>query len=73
MVDFGGYHQIAGLLKASENTCRLVVMKKPRIGTSAFTARGWDGTFYPRGTKRSDYLSYYAQRFDIAEIDSTFY
>jgi|SRR6266850_352536 len=49
-------------------------MKEPRIriGISAFTARGWDGTFYPRGTKPSDYLSYYAH-FDIVEVDSTFY
>lgn len=50
-------------------------MEEPRIriSTSAFTARGWDGTFYPRGTKTSDYLSYYAQHFDIVDVDSTFY
>src|ERR1700736_3969476 len=44
-----------------------------RIGTSAFTAAGWPGTFYPHGLKSSDYLSYYAQHFDVVEIDSTFY
>ena len=44
-----------------------------RVGTSAFTAAGWPGTFYPKNVKRADYLSYYAQHFDAVEIDSTFY
>ena len=44
-----------------------------RIGTSAFTAAGWSGTFYPKRLKPADYLSYYAQHFDTVEIDSTFY
>ena len=44
-----------------------------RVGTSAFTASGWRGTFYPRNLKSADYLSYYAERFDVVEIDSTFY
>jgi uncharacterized protein YecE (DUF72 family) len=44
-----------------------------RVGTSAFTATGWQGTFYPRSLQSADYLSYYAERFDIVEIDSTFY
>jgi len=44
-----------------------------RIGTSAFTAAGWSGTFYPKRLKSADYLSYYAQHFDAVEVDSTFY
>ena len=44
-----------------------------RIGTSAFTAAGWPGTFYPSEVKPSDYLSYYSQHFDTVEVDSTFY
>ncbi len=44
-----------------------------RIGTSAFTAAGWPGTFYPEGMKSSDYLSHYTQHFDTVEVDSTFY
>ena len=44
-----------------------------RIGTSAFQADGWNGAFYPKGTKPADYLSYYASRFDTVEVDSTFY
>jgi hypothetical protein len=34
------------------------------IGTSAFTAAGWPGTFYPVGMKPADDLSYYATVFD---------
>jgi hypothetical protein len=35
-----------------------------RIGTSAFTAAGWEGSFHPVEMKLADYLSYYATRFD---------
>jgi uncharacterized protein YecE (DUF72 family) len=42
-------------------------------GTSSFTASGWQGTFYPRGLKAAEYLSYYGQHFSSVEIDSTFY
>jgi len=44
-----------------------------RVGTSAFTAAGWEGSFYPAGMKPSEYLSYYATKFDTVEVDSTFY
>jgi uncharacterized protein YecE (DUF72 family) len=44
-----------------------------RLGTSSFTAAGWDGTFYPRGLKSADRLAFYAEHFDTVEIDSTFY
>jgi uncharacterized protein YecE (DUF72 family) len=43
------------------------------LGTSAFTAAGWQGTFYPEGTKSSGYLTYYASKFKTVEIDSTYY
>jgi uncharacterized protein YecE (DUF72 family) len=43
------------------------------LGTSAFTAAGWSGNFYPEGLKQEDYLTFYAQRFKTVEIDSTFY
>jgi uncharacterized protein YecE (DUF72 family) len=43
------------------------------IGTSAFTAAGWEGSFYPDGMKPADYLNYYAQKFDTVEVDSTYY
>ncbi len=44
-----------------------------RLGTSAFTAAGWEGSFYPATLKPADYLTYYAERFDTVEVDSTFY
>jgi len=43
------------------------------LGTSAFTASGWSGSFYPVGMKPSDYLSFYATKFRTVEIDSTYY
>jgi uncharacterized protein YecE (DUF72 family) len=46
---------------------------KLHLGTSAFTAAGWEGSFYPSGMKPADYLTYYATKFDTVEVDSTFY
>ena len=43
------------------------------VGTSSWTAKGWLGTFYPSGTKQSDFLIHYAKRFSTVEVDSTFY
>ena len=43
------------------------------LGTSAFTASGWEGTFYPTGMKAAEYLRHYATRFPTVEVDSTFY
>jgi Protein of unknown function DUF72 len=43
------------------------------LGTSAFTAAGWPGSFYPIGMKSSDYLTYYTSKFRTVEIDSTYY
>jgi uncharacterized protein YecE (DUF72 family) len=48
-------------------------MAEIRIGTSAFTAAGWAGSFYPKGMKSTEYLSFYATRFDAVELDNTFY
>ena len=44
-----------------------------RLGTSAFTAAGWPGTFYPPGIKSQDYLAYYSRKFDSVEVNSTLY
>ena len=44
-----------------------------RLGTSSFTADGWNGAFYPKGMKSADYLGFYSSRFDTVEVDSTFY
>jgi uncharacterized protein YecE (DUF72 family) len=44
-----------------------------RIGTSGWTYPSWRGAFYPRALRRQDWLAYYAQHFDTAEINATFY
>src|SRR5437667_12511541 len=66
------------LEKASELAGKLKVdrpFSAPGIllGTSAFTAAGWEGSFYPRGMQSRDFLSYYATQFATVEVDSTFY
>ena len=43
------------------------------LGTSAFTASGWEGSFYPKGMRSTDYLAFYATQFATVEVDSTFY
>jgi uncharacterized protein YecE (DUF72 family) len=48
-------------------------MAEIRMGTSAFTAAGWKGSFYPRGIKPAEYLSFYATRYNTVELDNTFY
>jgi uncharacterized protein YecE (DUF72 family) len=44
-----------------------------RLGTSAWSNPSWEGVFYPRGAKASDYLGLYARKYDCVEIDNTFY
>ena len=43
------------------------------LGTSSFTASGWEGSFYPLGMRQKDFLRHYASQFRTVEIDSTFY
>jgi uncharacterized protein YecE (DUF72 family) len=43
------------------------------LGTSSWTAAGWETAFYPPKTKQADFLPFYAGRFNSVEIDSTFY
>lgn len=43
------------------------------IGTSGWSYDDWVGPFYPPGTPKAAYLSLYADRLDIVEVDSTFY
>ncbi len=44
-----------------------------RVGTSAFTAVGWAGPFYPDGMQPRDFLTYCATKFNTVEVDGTFY
>ncbi len=44
-----------------------------RIGNSGWSYKEWVGTFYPKGSSSSRFLSEYFQHFDTVEINSTFY
>ena len=43
------------------------------IGTSGWQYRHWDGSFYPREIPKPGQLSYYAERFQVVEVNATFY
>ena len=43
------------------------------LGTSSFTADGWQGYFYPPGMQTRNFLPYYATKLKTVEIDSTYY
>jgi uncharacterized protein YecE (DUF72 family) len=43
------------------------------IGCSGWSYSDWEGAFYPPGTDPSDYLAFYADRFPVVEVDSSFY
>ena len=65
--------ELAGNLANSLNLERPCSEPGLLLGTSAFTANGWTGAFYPRGMKPPDFLNYYSTKFKTVEIDSTSY
>lgn len=48
-------------------------MKGVWIGTSGWHYPHWRGSFYPHALRKSDWLGYYAERFDSVEINNSFY
>ncbi len=44
-----------------------------RVGTCGWSYKEWSGVFYPAGLSAGDYLAYYADRYPVVEVDSTFY
>lgn len=44
-----------------------------RVGTSGWVFDDWAGAFYPLRVPRSRWLEYYAARFPIGELNSTYY
>lgn len=44
-----------------------------RIGCSGWSYPEWEGPFYPPGMAPGEYLEFYADRFPVVEVDSTFY
>ena len=43
------------------------------LGTSSWTAEGWEGTFYPANIPESQWITHYAKKFSTVEVDATFY
>lgn len=44
-----------------------------RIGTSGFSYSDWRGRLYPRGIMDGDMLPFYAERFSMVELNSSYY
>lgn len=43
------------------------------VGTSGWHYKHWIGPFYPEGMRAEEMLAFYAARFDIVELNNTFY
>jgi uncharacterized protein YecE (DUF72 family) len=43
------------------------------LGTSGWQYRHWRNTFYPQGGAQSRWLEFYAERFQIVELNNSFY
>jgi uncharacterized protein YecE (DUF72 family) len=48
-------------------------MHPVRLGTCGWSYKEWAGVFYPKGLAPGDFLSFYAERYPVVEVDSTFY
>ncbi len=43
------------------------------VGTSGYSFKDWVGPFYPAGMKPSEFLGFYAERFPVVEVNTTYY
>ncbi|MEL7832432.1 DUF72 domain-containing protein [Fodinibius sp. Rm-B-1B1-1] len=43
------------------------------IGTSGWSYKDWENSFYPDGLPQNDYLAYYSSQFDTVEVNATYY
>lgn len=48
-------------------------MHPVRLGTCGWSYKDWAGVFYPSGLASADYLSFYATRYQVVEVDATYY
>ncbi len=48
-------------------------MHPVRVGTCGWSYKEWSGVFYPPELDAHDFLSAYAARYPVVEVDSTFY
>ena len=44
-----------------------------KVGTSGFSYADWKGYFYPRVMQERDMLAFYAERYPMVEVNSTYY
>jgi uncharacterized protein YecE (DUF72 family) len=44
-----------------------------KLGTSGWSYKDWVGSFYPARTPSTKWLAHYASKFNVVEVDSTFY
>jgi uncharacterized protein YecE (DUF72 family) len=44
-----------------------------RVGTAGYGYHDWSPSFYPPNLVHEEYLSYYSERFDCCELNSTFF
>jgi uncharacterized protein YecE (DUF72 family) len=51
----------------------LCMASQLRVGTQGWNYDAWVGSFFPSGTRPTDFLTVYARAFDTVEVDSTFY
>ena len=48
-------------------------MARHWVGTSGWSYAHWEGLFYPKKLKRTEWLAYYAERLASVEINASFY
>ena len=48
-------------------------MNSVRVGTCGWSYKEWSGVFYPDDLAAGVFLSFYAERYPVVEVDSTFY
>src|SRR5882757_1036247 len=73
MIPPGGRKREGRIARLSRRYTSAVTRPPILLGTSSFTAAGWQGSFYPKGLRAPDYLAFYAEHFPTVEVDSTFY
>ena len=52
---------------------RTVLAMAIKVGTSGWSYPSWRPGFYPDGLQPTEFLSFYAERFDTVELNSTGY
>src|SRR5829696_741840 len=59
--------------RSARRQSRIEALPRLRVGCSGWNYKSWKGRFYPSTLTTSQWLPYYAERFDTVEINNTFY